>query len=54
MMKIGSKVKNKICPTLVGTIKKLCSNDTAIIEITDKYLGIKELMICTENWEVVE
>ena len=53
-MKIGSKVKNKICPKLVGTIKKLCSNDTAIIEITDKYLSTKELMICTENWEVVE
>lgn len=53
-MKIGSKVKSKICPNMVGTIKKLCSNDTAIIEITDKYLSTKELMICTENWEVIE
>lgn len=54
VMKIGSKVKNKICPTMIGVIKKICGNDTAIIEITDKYLSIKELMICTENWEEVE
>lgn len=53
-MKIGSKVKSKICPKLVGTIKKLYNNNTAIIQITDKYLSTKELMICTENWEVVE
>lgn len=54
-MEINSKIKNKFCPAMIGTIKKLCGNGIAIIEIDDKYLrDTKELLICTENWEMID
>lgn len=52
-MSIGSKVKSKLCPTLQGTIIKMCGNDVAVIEINDKYLTLNEMMICTDNLEVI-
>lgn len=37
-----------------GTIKKLCGNKIAVIEINDKYLNAKELFCCVDNWEICE
>ena len=51
-MKVGSKVRNKICPKMIGIIRKIHNNGTAIIEINDRYIGTKELLICMGNWEV--
>lgn len=52
-MNIGSKVKNKICPTMIGTVKKLYGNGMVLIEINDKYLTTKELLICVRYWEMM-
>ena len=52
MITIGTVIRNKICPTMIGKVKKLYRLEgTALIDITDKHLGTTEMAICLEHWE---
>lgn len=50
---IGTKLKNKICPSMVGEISKIYKNGMALISISDKHLPTEEMAICLENWEII-
>lgn len=54
MISKGTVLRNKICPTMIGKVKKLCGNGMALIEINDKHLDMKEMAICLENWDEVK
>ena len=52
MIVVGSTIKNKICPTMIGKVKKLYRLEgVALIDITDRHLGKTEMAICLEHWE---
>ena len=48
---VGSIVSNIKIPTLIGRITKLCENNNAVIEITDRNLNTKYMYICLDYWK---
>ena len=50
-MKIGSKIRSKTCPSIIGTITELHENKKAVIKIDEKGFYLKELWISLEGWE---
>jgi hypothetical protein len=49
---VGTIITSKICPGLVGKIKELCNNQTAIIEVKDRNLNIRDMVVSLEYWKV--